>query len=585
MAQTDTPTRPDAAPEDAAPETVSEAAWLAAHGARIDARWPEGLPRAPHYPFGEIPLTDYLRRWAEIAPDKTAFDFYGHALTYAALDAQVDRFVALLQSEGVGPGDRVAVFLGNCPQFVVAFMGILRAGAVHVPVNPMFREHELIYELQDSGAEVMVAQDALMPMVEKVRGETGLRKVWSTGLADLIPQAPAWQVPGSVTSDRAAAGDTPDLAEALAGAGAPRAVTLDLDAVCALNYTGGTTGMPKGCTHTQRDMIYTAATVVACGARLGPDDVTLNFYPLFWMAGEDMGLIFPIFAGATCVTLARWDPVSWMDAVQARRVNHVTLLVDNTVEIMDHKRVGEFDLTSIENTRVSSFVKKLNTEFRGRWKGLTGSVMAEAAWGMTETQTCDTFTTGFQGDDYDLSLQPVFVGLPMPGTDFKICDFDTGAILPFEAEGEICIRSPSILKEYWNKPEATAEALRAGWLHTGDIGVIDDLGFLHFLGRRKEMLKVRGMSVFPAEIEAMLGRHPAVLGAGVIGRDDEARGQAPVAFVRLDPARGEGLTPAALEAWCGEVMATYKRPEIRFVDALPMTATGKVKKDELAKLL
>lgn len=572
---------------DAGSRTLAdESAYLEAHRKLVEARWPEGLPREPVYPFGEIPLTDYLRRWAETAPDRVAIDFYGATLTYAQLDAWTDAFVDLLQRSGAQPGDRVALFMGNCPQFVIGFMGILRAGCIHVPVNPMFREHELEYEIEDAGATFMVAQDLLMPLVRKVQPKTGLKTVWSTGMADLIPDAPAWHVPDSIVSDRAAAGDAPDLLAALdAKVPEPTPVAVDLDAMCKLNYTGGTTGMPKGCVHTQRDMIYTAATVQACGNRLQPGEVMLNFYPLFWMAGEDVGLIFPIFSGATCVLLGRWDPVSFMGAVQARKVTAVKLLVDNAVELMDHPRVGEFDLTSIEKTQVSSFVKKLNGEFRARWKALTGSVMAEAAWGMTETQTCDTFTTGFQTDDYDLSLQPIFVGLPMPGTEFKICDFETGALAPFGEEGEICIRSPSILKEYWNKPEATAASIKGGFLHTGDIGVIDELGFLHFLGRRKEMLKVRGMSVFPAEIEAMLGRHPAILGSGVIGREDPDKGQVPVAFVVLDRARAQGLDARGIETWCGEQMATYKRPEVRIVDSLPMTATGKVKKDELAKLL
>lgn len=563
-----------------------ETAYLAEHARRVAAIWPAGLPSAPVYPFGEIPLTDYLRRWAETAPDRVAIDFYGHRTTYADLDARVDRCAAMLQQAGAKPGDRVALFMGNCPQFVIGFLGILRAGCVHVPVNPMFREFELEYELNDAGVQFIIAQDVLVPLVETVRAKTSVTKIWSTGMADMIPAEPAWRVPESVLSDRAAAGGAEDFAEAIAKAPAkPTPVAVDLDALCKLNYTGGTTGMPKGCVHTQRDMIYTAATVQACGNQLRPGEVTLCFYPLFWMAGEDVGLIFPIFSGATCVLLGRWDPVSFMGAVQARKVTAVKLLVDNAVELMDHPRVDAFDLTSIEKTQVSSFVKKLNREFRARWKALTGSVMAEAAWGMTETQTCDTFTTGFQDDDYDLGLQPIFVGLPMPGTEFKICDFDTGALAPFGTEGEICIRSPSILKEYWNKPEATAASIRGGFLHTGDIGIIDEIGFLHFLGRRKEMLKVRGMSVFPAEIEAVLGRHPAILGSGVIGRPDPEKGEVPVAFVRLDPEKAEGLDAKAIEAWCGEAMAGYKRPEVRFVDSLPMTATGKVKKDELAKLL
>ncbi|WP_420392307.1 AMP-binding protein [Acuticoccus sp.] len=563
---------------------VTEADYVADVRALQQKVWPTNVPREPRYPFGEVAITSYLRRWARERPDATAYIFYGREITFAELDDMSDRVAALLQRDGAGPGDRVAVYLGNCPQFVAIFFGILRAGAVHVPVNPMFKEHELAYELNDSGATIIIADHALMPMVRAVEGETALGAVYGTAIAALVPQAPSFPVPAAIESS-ARTSDATDLLAALSEVGEPAPVELELDAVAALNYTGGTTGMPKGCVHTQRDMIYTCATTVGVGLTLGPGDVLINFHPLFWIAGEDLGLLFPVFSGATCILLARWDAVGFMAAVDRYRANRVVMLVDNAVEVMDHVRSEAFDLSSIETTRVSSFVKKLNLEYRNRWRTLTGSTMVEASYGMTETHTCDTFTTGFQAEDYDLTLQPIFVGLPVPGTDIKICDFETGALQRLGEEGELCIRSPSNLKSYWNKPDATTEAIRDGWLHTGDIGVIDESGLVHFLGRRKEMLKVKGMSVFPAEIEALLGRHPVILGSGVIGREDADRGQVPVAFVVVDPAKRDEVTAEALDAWCREAMAVYKRPEIRIVDALPMTATGKVKKHELTAFL
>jgi fatty-acyl-CoA synthase/long-chain acyl-CoA synthetase len=211
--------------------------------------------------------------------------------------------------------------------------------------------------------------------------------------------------------------------------------------------------------------------------------------------------------------------------------------------------------------------------------------MVEAAYGMTETNTCDTFTVGLQEGNYDLAQQPVFVGLPVPGTDIIIRDFETGALKPLGESGEICVRSPSVLKSYWQKPEETAHALRDGWLHTGDIGMVNERGFVHYLGRRKEMLKVNGMPVFPAEIEMLLGRHPAIIGSGVVGRADARKGEVAVAFIQLDPAQAEGLDAEGLRHWCRDQMASFKVPEIRLVESLPMTATGKVKKEELSALL
>ena len=268
-----------------------------------------------------------------------------------------------------------------------------------------------------------------------------------------------------------------------------------------------------------------------------------------------------------------------MQAVEHYRVNHTGLLVDSAAEILDHPQSREIDFSSLKITSCVSFIKKLTPEYRRRWRELTGCTLFETSFGMTETHTCDTFTAGLQDDDFDLKSAPTFVGLPVPGTEFKVCSFETGELLPFGEEGELCLRSPSLLKGYWNRPEASADALKDGWLHTGDSGVITEQGFIRYLGRRKEMLKVNGMSVFPSELEALLGQHPQLLASAVIGRPDENKGEVPVAFVVAKP--GSGLDAESLTSWCKQAMATYKIPEIRLVESLPMTATGKVKKNEL----
>ena len=565
---------------------TDEAAYLATLHALWRKAWPAGAATAPHYPQGEQPLSEYLRAWARQQPDKPAVIYYGHTLSYAALDQASDRMATLLAEHGIRPGDRVAVFLPNSPQFHIVFFGILKLGAVHVPVSPMSRAFELAHALTDTGALALVALDELMPVVREVRAASSLRTVFVTGFADVLPAAPTLPVPDSMRGPRIACADAIELMPALAAVTGPApAHRPGLDDIAALNYTGGTTGLPKGCIHSQRDMVYTAASNAGTALDLSPEATFLCFFPQFWIAGENLGLVFPVFSGATLVLLARWDPLGVMAAVQRYGVRLMVLPVDGAVELMDHPRFAEFDLRSLRQVRVVSFVKKLNLAYRQRWRALTGGTLAEAAWGMTETHTSDTFTTGFQHEDFDLHAQPVFVGLPVPGTEFKICDFDTGALVPLGTEGEIRVRSPSLLKGYWGKPEATAEALVGGWLRTGDIGLLDAQGFLHFLGRRKEMLKVKGMSVFPPEIEAVLGQHPAVLGSGVIGRADAQRGEVPVAFVVVKPELRASVGPAELQAWCQSRLAGYKLPEIRLVETLPMTATGKVKKQDLAAWL
>jgi len=561
---------------------ITERDYLEQLHALWDKAWPKGISRTPYYPHGEVALTEYLRAWAKQRPQRPAVIFYGHVTTYADLDQQSDRFAALLQAKGVRKGDRVAVFLPNCPQFHIVFFGILKLGAIHVPVSPLSRAFELAYELNDTDAEVIVALDQLAATVEQVRGETKLREVIVTSFADVLPAKPSIPVPDSITGPRLAVPGATDLLPALVAMPAPMPLPpAGLDDVAALNYTGGTTGMPKGCVHTQRDMVYTAAANQGISVTSSEDSIFLSFFPEFWIAGENFGLIFPLFTGATLVLLARWDAVSTLAAIDKYKVNITAMPVDGAVELMDHPRFKDFDLSSLTQVRVVSFVKKLNPDYRKRWKDLTGTILTEAAYGMTETHTSNTFTAGFQGDDFDLISQPIFVGLPVPGAEFKITDFQTGELVPFGGEGEIRVRTPSLLKSYWNKPEATAESLVDGWLRTGDIGCIDIDGFIHFLGRRKEMLKVKGMSVFPPEIEALLGQHPAVLGSGVVGREDPDKGQVPVAFIQLKPEVIGTVKPEDIRAWCAERMAVYKVPEVRIIEALPMTATGKVKKQEL----
>jgi long-chain acyl-CoA synthetase len=569
------------------PAYIADETSYLAHVRNIQGQsWPPGVPRKPVYPLGERPITEYLREWARRTPTKAAINFYGRETSYAELDRLSDRFAALIKRLGATKGDRIAVFLPNCPQFIFCFFGILKAGCVHVPVNPMFTEPELAYELNDTEAHIIVVHDQLLPVLQAVKEQSSIVHILQTSLLDVLPAKPEIAFPANLTAERRLVPGAVDLIQALADISEPPPdVTIDLDEAAALNYTGGTTGMPKGCVHTQRDMLFTGAVMSSISASVTSDDVVLNFWPIFWIAGEDVGILLPVVTGATCILLARWDPVACMRAVERYRVTTAMMVVDNAVEIMEHPQARTHDLSSLRNVLVASFVKKLNLSFREGWKALTGSTLREAAWGMTETHSFDTFTRGFQNDSYDLGAQQIFCGLPVPDTDFKIMEFSGDKLLPLGVEGELCVRTPSLLASYWNKPSATAEGLENGWLRTGDIGMIGPNGHIHFLGRRKEMLKVKGMSVFPAEIEAVLGQHPAVTGSGVVGRPDDVRGQSPVAFVTLHPQFTDSISAEDILTFCRERLAVYKIPEIRIAEALPMTATGKVRKEELLKQL
>lgn len=547
--------------------------------------WPAGSPRKPQYPKGRRPLAGYLRDWAAEQPAKPAVRFYGHDVSYGELDELSERFANLLAQLGIEPGDGVALFLPNCPQFHIAYWGIMKSGAIHVPVSPLAKEFELEHQLGDARAKALLCFDALLPVARPVCRKLGIETILITSFSELRPEHPTLPLPDLFDQPKTppAEGEI-DFLPAVRGASAERcAHTPGLDDIAALNYTGGTTGMPKGCIHTHGNLLETVAAFmpVVFGEYDGrpSERVQMSFLPEFWIAGENTGLLFPIFSGATLVLLARWDVETFLEAVQHYRVNRCVMLVDNVDAVLAYPGVDGYDLTSLEETPCVSFIKKLNRYYRRRWRELTGSTMFETAYGMTESHTCDTFTWGLQENDLDLTFDPTFVGLPVPGTEVKIADFETHELVPRGQEGEICLRSPSLLTGYWSSPDLNRELFDNGWFRTGDIGQFTEEGFLRYLGRRKEMLKVKGISVFPTEIEFYFGRHPGVAACGVIGREDERKGQVPVAFVSLRPGAEE--TPESLTAWCRESMAPYKVPEIRILDALPMTATGKIRKIEL----
>lgn len=550
--------------------------------------WPAGKSRTPQYPLGEQPLFEYLRHWARKVPHKPAIEFYGYRLTFSELDDLSDRFAALLHDLGVVAGDRVAVFMPNCPQFNIAYWGIMKAGAVHVPVSPLSKDLELRHELGDARPKAVLCFDALLPLTRPVCDDLGIEHVLITSYAELKPASPTIPLPDFFDLPKTRATEREiDFFEALGKVSVRKDISApQLDDIAALNYTGGTTGLPKGCIHTHRNILYTMASyypTVFGSQDETQDTVQLSFLPQFWIAGENTGVLMPVFSGNTLVLMARWDAHAFMKGVQHYGVNQSFMLVDNIDDVLNQPDLERFNLTSIDVTPCVSFIKKLNPDYRRRWREQTGSILFEAAFGMTETHTCDTFTRGFQDDDFDLSFDPSFVGLPVPGTEIKIADFKTGELKPLGEEGEINLRTPSLLKGYWDKPDLNNDLFDNGWFKTGDLGLITEDGFLRYLGRRKEMLKVNGMSVFPTELESLIGRHPDIAACGVVGRKDQKKGQVPVAFIILKPDSAE--TSESLRSWCFEVMSVYKVPEIRLMDSLPMTATGKIIKTELEQML
>lgn len=505
------------------------------------------------YPIGRVTLPAHVEHWAGERPDRVALVDGPTTMTYRELDDAHRRVAGWLREHGVTKGDRVAVHLGNRHEFVVTFLAVLRLGAVHVPVNPMFSAHEVAHELRDSEARIIVTSS-----VTEKPARDGAAQVEHECEVVVVDDGSSRMTDGPRVDDDAG----------------------EWNALAALNYTGGTTGLPKGCCHSQGDMVYTAAsTAQANGLDDHGDFTALCYLPIFWIAGEDLGILLPVVLGGTSVLLSRWNADAVLDAVEEHHVQVMVGTVENYLELMARDDIGSRDLSSLTDPQAVSFVRKMTPEVRASWTAAVpdGGVLREAAYGMTETHTMDTSPYGLHADDMDLRAEPVFCGLPVPGTDIAVVEFGTQTPVPVGETGEIIVRSPSVTSGYWRNEEATRRQLVDGWLHTGDNGRIDDEGFVHYLGRDKEMIKVKGMSVFPAEVEMAVAAHPAVVACAVVAKPDDETGERPVAFVTVTQA----VDADRLREFAAERLAAYKVPEIRVIEAMPMTPTGKIRKNEL----
>ncbi len=580
---------------DSAPVSWDDAA---AELTSLRTLWPKEVPHQAPEPAAGPGLAETLSHWAATCPDSTAMSYYGWTSTWEQLERDVAATAGWLAGRGVREGSRVGVFMSNCPQFVQAFLAIAWLGAVYVPVNPMYRTEELRHQLADAGASHLIAHPQSRSLVEAALSQIDdtVDVTWTDPAA--VFAAPTSNAASDDNADPAVTSseDLPHPVPAPEEAGdwervlasAPvESVPADPDRLASLNYTGGTTGLPKGCEHTLGHLAYTAVSAMAGLATAPGRDraVCLGFLPMFWVAGENFGLLLPIYAGGEVAIMARWHPQAALRTIADRGVTQIVSPADGYVELIDLLKTDEFvdtDLSSLEICQAVSFVRKLDTELRSQWREATGTILREASYGMTETHTSDSFTLGLQVGDRDLQAEPVYCGFPVPGTDIVIVDIDLNPV-PVGEIGEILVRSPSVTTGYWKNAKATADTLIDGWLRTGDTGRFDDQGALTYLARTKEMIKVNGMSVFPAEVESLLRAHPGIDTVAVAPRDDVDRGQVPVAFITT--AEGADVDGDSLTAWAKENMAVYKVPEFVIVDGMPMTATGKIRKTVLLEEL
>ena len=527
----------------------------------------ETLPDRP-----QQPLHEYLRTHARERGERAACIWYGHAMSWAELDRASDAFAARLQAIGVKKGEPVVLFLNNCPQYLVAHFGIQKIGAIVCPSGPLNKEHELAYQVNDLKARVIVAAAPLLPVVRKVQPESALAHVFVVHYADLLPVPSSLDLPAELAAEQKTQRGVPDDCEdflAVMKSGVkPAPVAVDMDDVALMTYTSGTTGLPKGAMLSYGNALFKTRAAADCNG-VGPDDVLLSIAPLYHIAGMLMGVNVPVLSGATSVLLHRFDPRAVLQAIASYRVSWWYSIAPMNVACMQVPDIASFDLSSLQMNPVTSFGITFTEPLAAQWRSHAGNCTSfEAAYGLSETHTCDTYTPhhaprwGTQG-------------IAVPGVTIRIVDADTQVDMPTGEVGEIVLTSPGTFKGYWNKPEATAATLRNGWVHTGDMGKLDADGYLTFIGRFKEMIKVSGYSVFPEEVETILIKHPAVAQAAVIALPDAEKGEVVKAFIVRKP--GAALEADALIAWSRDNMASYKAPRaVSFIDALPTTGAGKV---------
>ncbi len=505
----------------------------------------------PRLTYPQIAYGEMLTRPAALYPDRVAVVFEGVSLTFRELEGLANALAHGLRGLGIGRGDRVALLMTNRPEYVVSFFALARLGAVPSPMNPSYREREVAYQLADAQATAVIVQPDLLPLVQAARREVPrLEHVVTVGsgaptapeavgFADLVAAAPAVPLPPAGVQG---------------------------DDVLVLPYSSGTTGLPKGVLLSHRAFVCNNIQFIAA-SRITADDRFLLFLPLYHIYGL-MLMGGGIHAGARLVLMERFDPAACGRLVASEGITILFAVPPVLLALLQHPDVARVDWRSVRHAMVGA--APVAPELARRFREVTG-VKVVQGYGLTEAGPI----THLNPVDDERRLTLDTAGPPVSDTEQKIVDLETGEreLGPGEV-GEVCVRSPGLMLGYWNAPDATAAALRGGWLYTGDVGRVDEHGYLTITDRKKEMIKYKGFGIAPAEIEALLFEHPGVADVAVIGKPHPEAGEVPKAFVvRKDPA----LQAAALLEWAGGRLAAYKMlREVEFIDAIPKTASGKI---------
>nr|WP_091188670.1 long-chain fatty acid--CoA ligase [Paenibacillus catalpae] len=549
--------------------------------------YPPEIPASLDYPNHGIP--QFLINAVEKFPANEAVHFLGKSLTYRELYDHTCRLANGLISLGINRGDRVAIMLPNCPQAVISYYAALMIGAVVVQTNPLYVERELEHQLKDSGATTIITVDLFYERVANVRGEfpeagplPKLKNVIITSLKDGLPFPKNLLYPLKQRKE----GFKADIPYGRHGVVAYRKllasssnlpVITDIHGsdLAQLQYTGGTTGTPKGVMLTHRNLVAnTMQTSAWCYKVKDGYERFLAVLPLFHVFGLTVLMNFSVMRAGSLVLLPRFETETVLDTISRQQPTLFPGAPTMYVALINHKKSATTDLSSIEACISGSAALPL--EVQEQFEKMTGGKLIEG-YGLTEASPV-THANLIWG-----KRKIGTIGMPFPDTEVAIFSPD-GRPLPVREVGELVIRGPQVMKGYWNNPKESEIVLRGGWLHTGDLGYMDEDGYFTIVDRIKDVIIAGGFNIYPREVEEVLYEHPAVMEATVLGVKDPYRGETVKAFIVLK--KGSTVSAAQLDVWCRQRLASFKVPHLyEFRDSLPKTMIGKVLKRKLLEEL
>lgn len=542
--------------------------------------YPEDIPRTIEY--DKKPLYQFLQETAERVPDKKALNFMGKEMTFREILTEAKKLANYLQKLGLKKGDRVASMLPNTPQAVVTYYGTLMAGGIVVQVNPLYTERELAYQMKDSGAKFIVCLDILLPRVSKVKEETDLEHIIVTRIADYLPfpknliypfiQKREYNIVVKVEETD----DTHVWKNVIANSPAEyQEVEIDPEEDLALlQYTGGTTGLPKGVMLTHYNLVANVQMAKAWISKAERDkEVVLGVLPFFHVYGMTTVMNLSIMYGAKMILLPRFDAGQVLKTIQKHKPTLFPGAPTIYIGLLNHPDFEKYDLSSIKACISGS--ASLSLEVQEQFEKRTNGKIVEG-YGLTESSPV-THANPIWGRRVNGSI-----GIPWPDTDAKIVKNGTLEEVPVGEIGEIAVKGPQVMKGYWNNPEATEEVLKDGWLLTGDMGKMDEDGYFYVVDRKKDVIIAGGFNIYPREIEEVLFEHPDIVEAAVIGVPDDYRGETVKAVIVPKP--GAKLDEKQLDEYCRKHLAAFKVPRIyEFREELPKSVIGKVLKRQLVE--